>query len=116
MNYLYKQVWLRPSNTSQDMGEIPAGTRTFLPFCVTETAWDSDGSDLIRIGHEDDDDAYGQDLNVAVTSKSTDFTAGVDIGYTSKARRVSATYTAGGSTPTVGFSLVVLPYILVRTN
>tara|TARA_Y100000310_G_scaffold26154_4_gene24984 strand:+ start:817 stop:1167 length:351 start_codon:yes stop_codon:yes gene_type:complete len=116
MDYLYLQAWLRPGSTNPTLGNLPAGSRAFNPWYTTSTGWNSDGTDLIKLGHEDDDDAYGQNADVSSATVGADFTPGVGVGYTSVARRVSATYAAGGSTPTLGFTLVVLPYIRVATN
>jgi len=79
-------------------------------------AFDSDGTDLLVVGHADDDDAYITSIDISSTGIKS-VTLGSDKGYDATARAVIATYTAGGSAATQGSVAITLEFVyLPRQN
>jgi len=79
-------------------------------------AFNSSGSDLLIVGHADDDDAYITSIDVSSTGIKA-VTLGSGVGYDDDARAVIATYTAGGTAPTTGSVVITLEFVyLPRQN
>lgn len=116
MTYEYLQARIAPGQQNPRMGIVPAGSIILTPFIAVPTGFDSDGTDLIRVGSVANDDGYGTDKDVSGGIGLADFTAGADIGYTRVGVEVYAKYVNGGSEPTAGEAFVVLPYIRVRKS
>jgi len=73
-------------------------------------AFDSGGTDLLVIGHTDDDDAYVTSIDVSTVGIKV-VTLGSGVGYDATPRDVIAKYTAGGSAPTQGSVVITLEYV-----
>lgn len=98
--------------TNPTIGILPANAWVERAGLHVVTAFNSDGSDNIKLGHATDDDAYFTNEAVNATGRKT-VTLGAGIGFDSTSRIVDATYTAGGSTPTTGKAKVWLEYLLL---
>lgn len=103
------------SSTQQNpqLGTLPVGAYVIRVQLHVTQAFNSGGTDNIRVGHATDDDAYGTDTDVSTTGIKT-VTAGTGVGYDTVARAVDATYTNGGGEPTTGTAHVILEYVLLR--
>ncbi len=109
----YAQGWVTHDAQTLTLDQIPADHVMLRRSTEVAEAFDSDGTDFIRTGHDTDDDAYSQDVDVSSTGLKT-LTDGVDIGeYSSSARTPKATYSNGGSEPTQGKALITFEFILV---
>lgn len=73
-------------------------------------AFNSDGTDLLVVGHADNDDGYITSIDVSTTGVKT-ATLGSDIAYDATPRAVIAKYTAGGTAPTTGRVVITLEYV-----
>lgn len=114
--YEYLQARVAVLQQNPEMGIIPAYSIVLKPFISVPTAFNSGGTDLIRVGHSSDDDAYGTDFDVSTTTTLSEFTAGVGVGFTSTARKISAMYANGGAEPTTGEAFIILPFIRVKRS
>ncbi len=105
--------WVSDSSTTWVGKQIPANHVVLRRSVEVTEAFDSDGTDLIRVGHDTDDDAYSQDVDVSAVGLKS-LTDGVDIGeFSAAARTPQASYAAGGSAATTGKALVLVEYLLV---
>lgn len=117
-NYQTLTRWITFANDAQtiDMGVVPGGSLILLPYLIVKTAFNSNGTDLIRIGTVADDDAFGTDKDVSSAfATPANFAAGVSLGYYAAGIKVQAKYVKGGTAPTTGEALLVLPYLRVPT-
>lgn len=73
-------------------------------------AFNSNGTDLLVVGHADNDDGYIASIDVSTTGVKT-VTLGSDIAYDSTPRAVIAKYTASGSAPTTGKVVITIEYV-----
>lgn len=114
MNYNVLQAWITYADTVLQMGVLPAGSLVLNPYIVVTEAFNSDGTDLIRVGTEDNDDAFGTDHDVSSTIVNpANFAAGVALGFYPAGSKIIVTYTPSGSAPTTGAALVIVPFLRV---
>jgi hypothetical protein len=77
-----------------------------------EQAFNSDGTNLLTVGHDADVDAYVTSLDVSSTGVKAP-TMGAPVGTVdATSRSVAAYYTAHGSSPTTGEAHIVVHYIV----
>lgn len=108
--------WITFGNDTQTLtlGVLPAPALVLLPYLIVKTAFNSSGTDNIRIGTDTDDDAFGTNYDVsAAFTTPANFTAGVGLGYYASGTKVQAKYLKSGTAPSTGEALVVLPYLRV---
>ncbi len=116
--YLSLTQWITFGNDTQtiNLGIIPGPSLILLPYLIVKTGFNSNGSDLIRIGTDTDDDMFGTDKDVSTAfATPANFSAGVGLGYHAAGVKVQAKYLKGGTAPTTGEALLVLPYLRVPT-
>jgi hypothetical protein len=73
---------------------------------------DAGGADQVTVGHDADVDAFGVSTDVSSVGIKN-VTGGAEHGYIATARAVEAYYTNGGSNPTTGKAIVILPWHFV---
>ncbi len=95
------------------LGYIPRYTYVDVPKMYNVEAWDSDGDDQIEVGHDGDTDAFGQAVDVATIGvKSPAAGIGIGLAHTLSSPRWAKVYYrkgVGGSAPTTGKTVVILP-------
>lgn len=106
-------AWVTSGTTAANGPVIPANHIVLDKGVAVEEAFDSSGSDLIRAGNTDDDDAYGQDADVSTTGDKTLAAGAAFRRHSSVARTPRWTYTAGGGAPTTGKALCWITYAIV---
>jgi hypothetical protein len=96
------------------LGKLPEFTLiTAVRIFVTE-AFNSDGTDVIRVGIPGGETWYAGNTDVSTTGRKTP-ASGIAGDYTSVTpRTVQAQYLAGGSAPTTGKALVTLEFVRVQ--
>lgn len=116
--YLILSRWVRFTNDGQtlDLGVLPGPCLVLNPFLIVKTGFDSSGTDLIRVGTDTDDDAFGTDVDVSSAfTTPQNFTPGVGLGYFPAGKKVQAKYLKGGTAPSQGEALIILPYLRIPT-
>lgn len=103
------KIWVEDGQQNPTLGNIPANAWvTEVRISVTQ-AFNSDGSDEIRVGYDSDEDAYATLTAVNTTGKKS-VTLGAGANYDTTARVAEAYYVNGGSEPTAGKAIVILKY------
>lgn len=103
-------AFLTKTNTTVRPGAFSSPRRVVRVHLEVITAFDSDGTDQIRIGHATDNDAYGTLVDVSTTGIKT-VTLGSGIGYDATPRQLIFEYVAGGSAPTTGSAVITVEFI-----
>ena len=81
-----------------------------------QTAFNSDGSDNLVVGHVDDNDAYATTVDVSTTGRKS-VSEGVSARVVeTEPRAIKAYYTNGGSEPTTGKAHVLVEYIVTTED
>jgi len=89
------------------IGTIPPNVQVAEIEINVTTAFNSDGTNLLSIGHDDDHDAYALSINVGAVGPKV---FSVAVAPESGARTVKAYYTAGGSPATAGKTQITVRY------
>jgi len=97
------------------LGILPAGNWVTRHGLAVLTAYNDSGTDNIKLGHSDDDDAYFTNTTVDTTgTKSPSDGTGFNV-YDSSSRTVKATYTGQNGDATQGRAIVYIEYTLHGT-
>jgi hypothetical protein len=112
-NTFYLSAWVTPASTNPNIGILPSESYVVRVQMHTTELWNSDGSDNIKVGNAEDDDAYAINTDVSGTGVHA-VTLGSGVGRDGTSRTVDATYTNGGSSPSTGKTLVIIEYFLNR--
>lgn len=100
------------------LGTLPQWAQVLRVNVDVTTGFSDTGTDLLKVGHATDDDAYVTALDVSVAGaflvQKGAVGAGVSIGRaeTSAARTVSAVYTAQNAAAAAGVAVVTLEYTI----
>lgn len=104
--------WVTHSSATLTLPALPANHVLLGSGIYVSELFNSDGSDLLRMGNTDDD-AYALDVDVASIGLKAP-SAGAELGaYSSTTKTPICKYNAGGSAATTGKALCWLEYILV---
>lgn len=95
------------------IGTLPAYAYVLNAYITVVTAFDSSGTDLLRVGYSGTTNAFATDTDVSTTGSKT-VTLGANVGYQATTRDVLCTYAAGGTAPTVGKASVVIEYVIAQ--
>ncbi len=110
---IYRQrelvAWLANDVQNPSLGTIPVGSWVVPPLLHVTEAFNSYGTDEIRVGYDSDQDAFGL-LPAVDSSGFKNMAAGTLEGYNGTLRAAEAYYINGGSEPTTGKAVVILPY------
>jgi len=98
-------AWITKGRQTVDLGALPANTYIMRIHCHVVQAFNSDGSDLITVGSDANDDSIVTAVDVSSTGVKT--LAIPAIGYNSAAQQIKIFYAAGGSAPTEGAALFI---------
>lgn len=104
--------WVTSGQQNPQLGTIPKNAVVRSVYIHVTQAFNSDGTDLLTVGHAEDPDAYVTNLDVSTTGVKT-VSLGTGVGWNGTARAVDVTYTASGSAPTTGKALVIVIFDLV---
>lgn len=114
MNYQVLQAWLTFEDGVIQMGVLPAGSLVLNPYIVVTEAFNAAGTDLIRVGTADNDDAFGTDHDVSSTIVNpANFAPGVALGFYPAGAKIQAAYTYTSTAPTAGQALIIIPFLRV---
>lgn len=117
MTYQTLQCRIAFGDTTIQMGLLPADSIVLNPYIVVITAFNDTGTDLIRVGTADDDDAFGTDKDVSsAIINPSNFTAGVALGYYAAGTKIRVKYAGQNLNATTGSAIVVVPYIRVKPS
>jgi hypothetical protein len=109
--------WVKHNNQSVELGTIP---KKFLIVGIQVhcyTAFNSDGTDLIKVGHSGTLNRYTENVDVSTTGTKTITLQSFDnIIEETTSRTVIATYTNGGTEPSAGEALVLVQYAHVESR
>lgn len=108
-------AWVTSASQNPSMGNLPADTYVFNVRMHPTEAFNSDGTDEIRVGYDGVEAAFATLTDVSTTGVKT-VTLGASAGYNATARAVEAYYVNGGTEPTTGKALVILEYYRVVTQ
>lgn len=106
-------AWVKYGSATRTivMGMLPGPCFVLTPFIGIPTEFDSGSSDNVKIGHADDDDAFGQSYDLQTAVDKANFTDGVEVGYRAAGKQVIITYTPSGSAASQGEAIVMLPFL-----
>jgi len=105
-------VWLADDTQNGALGTLIKNSFVTKVWIHVTEAFNSDGTNQIRVGYDGDEDAFGTLTNVSTTGMK-DVTLGVLAGFNGTQRDVEAYYVNGGSEPTAGKACIILEYYLV---
>lgn len=103
-------AFLSATKQTVSLGAFAVPRRVVRVHVEVTQAFNSDGTDQIRVGHRTDDDAYMALLDVSTTGIKT-AVLGTGIGYDATPREILAEYVNGGSEPTTGKVVITLEYV-----
>jgi len=102
--------------TAKVLFYVPANSKIIDVYVDVQTAFNSDGTDLLTVGTAADPDAFADDVDVSSAGRklgSADTTARANqaSGVGSADIAIQAVYTAGGSAASAGAARVTVLYI-----
>lgn len=103
------QGWLADDIQTVTLGIVPVGAVMLSHSLYVHEAFNSDGTDSIRAGHDAGVDTFIADTDVATTGYKT-ASAGTGGTYRTSAVTAKAYYVNGGSEPTTGKALVTVRF------
>jgi len=103
------------TNKTVLLGVLPIGSNIVRVFIQVLIAFNSSGTDLIRIGYTGTTNAFATDTDVSTTGIKSP-TLGASAGYQTGAHQVYAYYTAGVADQTLGKAVVNIEYFLNSQN
>jgi hypothetical protein len=111
----FVETWVTSSLQNPSMATLPANVyiRT-INFHVIE-GFDSDGTDLISVGDDSDNEGVFQQVDVEAAGVKT-LTWGSYRGYNSSSLSLEIYYTNGGTEPSNGKALAVIGFVRVTTE
>lgn len=105
--------WVFFGTQNPTLGTLPRNAVVLNVRCYVRTAFNSDGTDEITVGHDAAADAYATAIDVSTTGvKTPTLGATALIPEESAAITVEAYYTNGGTEPTTGEAFIVVEYAL----
>ncbi len=110
------QAWITKDNQNPVLGILKAPYYIARAHLHVTEAFDSDGSDNIELGDDDDNNRIFTNIDVSSTGVKSVSVASTASGYNGTSRKIEAYYTNGGSEPTQGKALVVLEFFRVPTQ
>lgn len=109
------QAWITKDSQTVKLGVLKAPYYIARVHVHVTEAFDSDGSDEIRLGDSTDTDRFFTLTDVSSTGVKTP-TLGAGNGYNGTSYTVNAQYVNGGSEPTTGKALVIAEFFRVPTS
>jgi len=109
-------ILVSASKKTPEMGYFRKPRKVLRAHVEVLEAFNSDGTDILVVGHTDDADAYITSIDVSTTGVKA-VTLGTGVAYDATARAVIAAYTASGTAPTTGSVVITLEVVyLPRQN
>lgn len=102
-------AWVTKTNQRVVLGHFKNPREVLRVRIEVSTAFNGSGTDEIRVGTDDDNDAYATLTDVASTGIKTP-TLGTGVGFDKTERNVVAEYVNGGGEPTTGSALVTVEF------
>ena len=108
----FLSAWVTSGTQIPTLGILPVGAYVVRVHIHCTVAFNSSGTDEIRVGYSSDTDAYAT-LTDTSTVGVKSVTLGSGIGFDGTARQVLAEYVNGGTEPSLGRSIVIVEYFLL---
>lgn len=106
------QTWVTSSSQNPSLGVLPPHSYVLRAHLHVTEAFDSDGTDNIQCGYDDDQDFIFANITCNTTGVKA-VTLGSASGYNSVARNIEAYYANGGSSPNQGKAFIVIEFMIV---
>lgn len=101
------KAWVTSNSQSPVLGTLQVGTYLVRAHVHVLQGFNSDGTDTLTVGYDDDTDAAVTSVDVSSTGVKS-VTLGALEGYNATARTLKAYYGNSGTEPSQGKALVIL--------